>query len=378
MTYAIDSGFPLNDAPRYAKQIDGASLEYVGPGTHLIADGPFELQVSLGDMDLEDCFWVSIPYRLSLITIDGLLAEVFSDDQVKRAEFLAALDVRANPDLPDMYDALVGVIDQWRRGDCTLRYFVNHGPEVELSDRVSDHIGLRLSSDPNGGVRPLLDLVIEQRHDVLDRLADRGVDTDELVRWLKGLTLLYFIDKHGFLLSVNTLDASDRRLLSIADELAEKDLIGAADETGIHAITSEGRRTLGELIEETEAYIGQYEVFGDVSYDVDAGSVEFGTGRGDDLRIQVYESEGIDPVRAVYLLRLYDSTLDHYLDSWQERIHSNEFYDEILLPVLDSRRVYDELVGWIIESGYALNEERSEAADRGIARREVRRRIRPE
>ena len=350
----------------------------MGVGADLIADRPFELQVSMGDMDLEDCFWVSLSYQLADLTIGGLLDEVFSDDEANRAEFAASLDIKANPDLPDMYDALLGVVDQWRRGDCTLRFFANHGPEVELHNPVSNHFGLRRSTDPTGEVRPLLDLVVEQRYDVLDHLADRGVDTDELVRWLEGLTLLYFIDKHGFRLDVDASDEIDRRLLPIAGELAGKDLIGAADEAGIYAITHEGRRTLAQVIEETEAYIGQYDVFGDVSYDLEAGSVEFGTGRGDDLRVQVYESEGIDPVRAVFLLRLYDSTLDTYADSWRDRIHSREFYNELLLPVLDHGRVDDEFVGWIIESGYALNEERSEAADRRIARREVRRRIRPE
>ena len=329
-------------------------------------------------MDLEDSFWVSIPNRLVDLTIGGLLDEVFSDDEAKRAELTAALDVRANPDLPDMYDALLGVIDQWRRGDCTLRFFANHGPEVELSDPMSNHIGLRRYTDATGEVRPLLDLVVEQRHEVLDQLANRGVDTDELVQWLKGVTLLYFIDKHGFRLNVDASDEADRRLLPIAGDLAEQDLISAADEAGIYAITYEGRRMLGQIMEETETYIGQYDVFGDVTYDIEAGSAEFGTGRGEDLRVQVYESEGIDAVRAVFLLRLYDSTLDAYADSWRERIHSKEFYDEVLLPVLDHRRVDDEVVGWIIESGYALNEEWSEAADRRIARQEVRRRIRPE
>ena len=353
----------------------------MGAGVDLPAGGPFDLRVSLGDMDLEESFWISLPPRLDLpahLTIDGLLDEVFSDDEVKRAELAAALDVRANPDLPDMYDALLIVFDQWRRGDCTLRFFANHGPEVELSDLLSNHIGLRRSPDPIVEARPLLDLVIEQRFDVLDRLADGGVDADELVRWLQGLTLLYFIDKHGYRLDVDAPDEVDRRLLPVAGELAGKGLIAAGDEAGIYAVTREGRRFLGQVIEETEAYIGQYDVFGDVSYDIEAGTAEFGTGRGDDLRVQVYESEGIDPARAVFLLRLCDSTLDAYADSWRERIHSREFYDEVLLPVLDHGRVDDELVGWIIESGYALNEERSEAADRRIARQNIRRRIRPE
>ena len=350
----------------------------MGQGVDLPAGVPFGLQVSLGDMDLENSFWVSLPHRLTNLTVDRLLEEVFSDDEEMGAELAAALDVRANPDLPDMYDALQSVFDQWRRGDCSLWFYANHGPEIALSDPVSNHIGLRRSSDPSVDGRLLLDLVIEQSYDVLDHLADRDAETEDLVPWLKGLTLLYFMDKHGFRLGPDTSDEVDQSLLPIAGELAEQDLVSAADEAGTFAITIEGRRFLGQIIEETESYIDQYDVFSDVSYDMEAGSVEFGTGRGDDLRVQVYESEGIDPVRAVFLLCLYDSTLDTYVDSWRERIHSNEFYDEVLRPVLDHGRVVDELVDWIIESGYAMNEERSEAADRRMASQEVRRRIGPE
>ncbi len=94
--------------------------------------------------------------------------------------------------------------------------------------------------------------------------------------------------------------------------------------------------------------------------------------------MQVYGSEGVDPVRAVFLLLLYDSTLDAYSEKWQEAVHKEEFVNELLRPVLDHARVDDELIGLVIESGYAHSEELSEAAEERAFEQDVLRRVRSE
>ena len=84
------------------------------------------------------------------------------------------------------------------------------------------------------------------------------------------------------------------------------------DEPDPLVITPAGRRFIGALLSETEACIDRFDVFKDVLWDSDTGSAEFDTGYGEDLRVQIFIAEGLDPARTVFLLRLYDGTLDEF------------------------------------------------------------------
>ena len=46
-------------------------------------------------------------------------------------------------------------------------------------------------------------------------------------------------------------------------------------------------------------------------------------------------ADGLDPIRAVFLLRLYDGAFDHRLRDWQDAIEGEEFYEGILEPVVN-------------------------------------------
>ena len=130
------------------------------------------------------------------------------------------------------------------------------------------------------------------------------------------------------------------------------------------------------VLAETEAYIDQYDIFCDVFYDLETRSVRFGTGNGEDLRVQVYESEGIDPIRAVFLLRLYDGSLDGHPAEWTEKVTSEDVFDWMLSPVLDRSMLSEDDLEWIIEAGFAETEERAEEARRDEARRQMLGRVR--
>lgn len=366
---------PEDGPPRYSRELGGERLEYVGSVQSFQDDVPLEVQISLDDSGLEDAFRLTLPSHISRLTVGDMLNEVFSEDEAQQDDVLASMDLTANPDLPEIYEDLLDVFGQWRVGDCTLRLFANHGPEVDLFHPISDHLSLS-RTDTHAEARPLLDLVIERRYEVMARFEEDGGDAEALLEWLRGLILLYFIDKHDFGLSAGSEDDPDRQLLPIADGLRTRGLIVAAEESQQFEITSEGTTLLGQIISETEGYIDRYGVFDDVLYDLDVETVEFGTGLGEDLRVQVYQNEGVDSIRAVFLLRLYDSTLDSYSDSWRELIHEVEFIDEVLRPVLDHAQVDDELADWIIEAGLAHNEEAAEGARESASRREVLDRVR--
>ena len=335
----------------------------------------FELQITLGDMDMEDAFRAVLPPRMSQLTVRDLLDQVFSEDENTQTKFLSGLDIRSNPDLPEMYEELLDIFEEWRRGDCTVRIFASDGSELRQEDRVAEHLSIRRMAGETGAGDPALHLVVHQTYDVLGRFAKWGGADGELLKWLQRHTLLYFMDRHGFRLPEAPLDEPDLGLVPIAQDLASSDLVAASEESGVYEFTEGGARLVEQMIEEAEGYIDRFDLFCDVSFDPDSAEIEFGTGYGEDLRVQVYESEGVDPVRAVFLLRLYDSTLDAYLETWREEVHREEFFNDILRPVLDNVRVDDELVGHIIESGYAHVEEIAEEAAELAFREDARKRI---
>ena len=85
---------------------------------------------------------------------------------------------------------------------------------------------------------------------------------------------------------------------------------------------------------------------------------------GVDLRVEAFLAEGVDPVRAVFLLRLYDGTFDHRLRDWQAAIEDEEFYEGVLEPVVNRQSANPSEMELVIEGGLSLLEERQEQARR--------------
>jgi hypothetical protein len=363
----IDAG-PMQH-PRYTKRLQADTALEGEPGP----DGSIELQVTLGDMGLEDAFRVTLPPAYARLRLGELFDQVFREDAPQEARIRQGFNLKENPDLPEMYDALIEVFRDWRGGRCTLRFYVNHGPEMELSDEVGRHLVVRRPGGRGESPGGLLDLVIEQRYRALEYAVDRGFGegVQQLLEWLQARTLLYFMDRHGFSLEADPGPEVDRRLLPIALGLCELNIVAPSQEKGTFEITREGRRALADMIAEVESNITHYDVFGDVVYDRKTGTVEFDTGRGDDLRVQVYEVEGLDPVRTLFLHLLYDGSLDSLPTDWRDAIHDREFFEGLLSPVVDRDEIDADLMEQIIESGLAQVEEREEESNRAARRREL-------
>jgi len=322
-------------------------------------DSPLQLRVHLRGMRPEDALEVVLTAEHAALRIGELLEVVFPEDEEGRSHLVAMFDLRENPDLPEIYGALLEVLSRWRTGEHRLKFSLVDDTAVELCHPT---MGLLRTPEPQGPSHPsypVLNLEMEREFPILDHAVQGGYweDNATLMGWLQTLTLLYFLDKHEFRLSPNPSTGTDRRTLSLAEDLVEGRIILQSEETGYFQITADGRRFLGSQIAETENYIDRYDLFKDVAHDEEAGTVEFGGGRGEDLRVQIYINEGLDPVRTVFLLRLYDGSLDEFTNTWEGRIHDEGFYNEILEPVMDHHRVEDDLIGQIIESGFAYLEE---------------------
>ena len=319
---------------KYWKELADFSIEYNPSKAYYVKHRPFTLQVSLGEMDLEDAFWVELGPEYVDSRLGDFLDNVFSGHRKQQAKFRSLIDVKENPDLPDMYIALLEIFADWRSGKCSLYFFANQGPEIKLTDRLDDHLSLMQSPEHGIDETPLLDLVIDQKLDVLDYLADAGYlkRKQTTMEFMQANMLMYFFDKHEYKLSVKPID-------------------------------------------EMDTYIDLYDVFKDVFFDPDGGGLEFETGLGRDLRVQLYEYDGQDPVSVVFLLRLYDSTFDEASATWRDSIQSEQFFGEILSPIVNAERVDEAMVETILEAGYSFAEEQSDVTAEAESQDDLLRRI---
>ena len=312
----------------------------------------FDLELRLDGLPSDDALRIQVSAELTAMSVGDMLVELFGTEE---SPALTASELRDNPDLPDIHAQFVDLFDRWRDGTSTLRFYARDGAEIDPDELVSEVLS-------SGG----LSLAVRQTFEVLDWFASHGGDPAELLGWLRRSSLLYAVDKHEF----QVLEGSDGPLLSVALELQAEGLV-APNEASTFEITEAGREHLGAEIAETESYIDQYDIFSDVLYDLETQSARFGTGNGEDLRAQVYESEGIDPIRAVFLLRLYDGSLDGHPGDWTEKVMSEEILEELLAPVLDHPALAESDLEWLVEAGFAEQEERSEEARRLAARRQA-------
>lgn len=315
------------------------------------------LEIRLEGLHHDDVLRLEIIPGLAGLSVGDLLVEVFLEHE---ASPFAEAELRDNPDLPDFFQQFADLFERWREGVATLRLHRPGGEEIAPGAPVEDML-----------VEGRLNLVVRQTFEVLDWFAANGGDRAELVGWLRRSALLYAIDKHD----LAVIDEPDGVLRPVSRELQAEDAL-ETDESGSFRITGSGRQHLGAVLTETEAYIDQYDIFCDVLFDLETRSVRFGTGNGEDLRVPVYESEGIDPIRAVFLLRLYDGSLDGHPADWTEKVVSEEVFDWMLSPVLDRSMLSEDDLEWIIEAGFAETEERAEEARRDEARRQMLERVR--
>ena len=337
-------------------------------------------------MARDDCFVVDLPSEFAHSSVSDLLDLVFPDSEKKRQEIASRFDLRANPDLPDIYAVLLAVCEEWRDSRCALVASSDDGDTVRLDDPAT--VLLDHDTEPAS-----LSLHLEQEYRALDYAVRRGRwdSREELLEWLRSLTLIYFLDKHEVRLEFGRLQNSGPALARSTDLLRSQGLVSREDDgkedekesdqsepfqADRFVITPEGRRFIGGLLAETESYIDQYDHFQDALVDPDREGVEFGTGRGHDLRVQAFLADELDPIRTVFLLRLYDGTLDARLGDWTEVIEGEDFFDAVLEPAVNRDGVDLAAMEWVLESGQEWLDDRQEETRHQRQQREILRRAR--
>ena len=384
------------------------------------ATSEFALSIFLEGMDPEDDFQVVLPIGYARNSIGWLLDQVFPADEQGRNTIEAYLNVRANPDLPEIYAVMLQVTEEWRMGLCALSVSTGSDYKLDLADPASNHL-VSPSADgapadgptvgaPLVGALPCLDLRVAQEYSALEYAVSQGFwqSRDELLDWLRGLTVLYFMDKFEYDLPAPDPDSGQYPISGVA-RLQDENLVALCGDTGGFYITEDGRGLIGRLLAETESYIEQYDHFKDVDFDEDAGEVRFERSRGVDLRVQVFIAEGLDPIRTVFLLRLYDGAMDEFAPTWPALggfpallppsfprrretrpgagfagktgretglLDDEGFFDKFLEPAVNRYNVPEELIGRVIDAGYAYMEEQHEQARQLASEREIVGRVR--
>lgn len=131
-------------------------------------------------------------------------------------------------------------------------------------------------------------------------------------------------------------------IVDVTRELAElSEIIAWAEKEGLididvqkaaYKLTEKGKRVHESYIEEAQNLIKRYDIFVDVDVDSSSGEIHFDTNLGRDLRVAVYEMEGVDPYRARFLLGLNDGEWNA-LENWTELIGNEDWYREIFAPI---------------------------------------------
>jgi hypothetical protein len=109
------------------------------------------------------------------------------------------------------------------------------------------------------------------------------------------------------------------------EQLIEIDVKRAA-----YKLSPRGKDEQYQQLVEAQDLVKRFDIFGDVDMD-SSGKAHFDTGLGRDLRVAVYESEGVDPFRARLLIGLNDGEWAN--SDWPSVIMRADWYDRIFEPI---------------------------------------------
>jgi hypothetical protein len=120
-------------------------------------------------------------------------------------------------------------------------------------------------------------------------------------------------------------------LADLLPELERKELVDIDVKKASYKLTPAGKIEYDRYIAEAHDLIKRYDIFSDT--DVDASGVaRFDTGLGRDLRVAVFDYEGVDPFRARFLLGINDGEWNN-LSNWYECIADENWFANLFKPV---------------------------------------------
>lgn len=337
----------------YDKDVEGVLLDYMPSDIRDYDGTDFDLRVTLGDDPLDAAFWVTVPGSAEAFTLRQLIdTYLLGATKEDRERIRASLDTDANPDLPALWLAVRRAFDDVAKGKATMRVHINKGPaDVKLDEPVARHFSRAFSREHDFDYR-LIDLVLEVTDTPGITLTpeQRAVT----IRGFRALLLLYLMDRfrkdftfegHAFD-EVGVEPVADWMVTQGWLDLSAKQLGNTYK--GVYVRTDEGNRMLREAVRETDRLIQAYDQYADVT--IDEEPPRFRTGRGEDLRLHVYAAEGIDPLRAAFLMNLENGYYDAH---WQAVFKDEAWFNELLAVAGAACPISPQKLDRIIRAGRA-------------------------
>jgi hypothetical protein len=339
--------------PGYDKDAEGVMLDYMPSDIRDYDGTEFDLRVTLGDDPLDDAFWVTVPGTDESLALRQIIdTYLLGSSKEDRDRIRESLDTDANPDLPQLWLAVRRAFDDVAKGKATIRFHLNKGPaDIKLDEPAARHFS-RAYSQEHGFDYRLIDLVLE----VTD-IPGINLPPEQraaMIRGFRGLLLLYLMDrfKRDFTFEGQAFD--EVGVEQVADwmvtegwlDLSAKDI--GDTYKGVYIRKDEGNRILREAVRETDRLISTYDQFSDVT--VDEEPPRFRTGRGEDLRVHVYAAEGLDPLRAAFLMNLENGYFDA---NWQAVFKDEAWFNELLAVAGAASPVSPQKLERIIRAGKA-------------------------
>lgn len=311
----------------YRKKIKAGTFEeqfYKSMGFPPLDDNnnaPFILRITLGDMELLDGFYVSLPSEVENLYIEEAIRKYIINEKVKK-EVTEKISRISNLDLLDIYNILIDIYNDADIGKIKIIYHINNGESyIEPTDPVSLH--QKICKSETGLQYKLLDIVL----DIYEPIGIFSEMTEEqrenMLEEFRGIFILYLMDKFGY--------------------------------NEEYSITPKGYDYLNRILAEAEFYIGNYDIFGD-AYIKSSGEVVFNTGYGENLIVPVFKKEEIEPYRAIFIITMYLGNMD-WLASDPILLFSEDTFQDIFHLIPSSPKVEEEILDVILNEGKSRLEE---------------------
>ena len=310
----------------------------------------FILQVHLAGPSDENDFEMVIALAQRNLSVADLINYLWPPCEGPYSE--SDFDEGKNPDSGEIYRLCGRAISDSRSQKCSISFKTGMGA-IGHTDTIDAHIH-------NG----ILNLIVNYQYTPFQYAVARSYyeTCKKIIDSLQTQLMIHYLDRYNHILSNLAGDESHSGLFATANRLVEDDLLEYGGGQEGYQITEAGYRAMEVQAADTEMMIERYDIFADVDIDEETSETAFGLARGLDIRVQVYEAEGIDPIRAVFSRMLYDSGVGRETDlKLIGALCDEEFFSKSIEPVVNRDEVAATILDDVINEGLTLIEEDMEA-----------------
>ena len=308
------------------------------------------LKITLGNMSEEEGFLCDLTNFSTDNTIASLIEYICDSDWSPSKN-----DLALNPDLEEMHIELISIFCDSIEGKSSLN-FLSQGNEINTSDKIMTLAKTipNYNADSDNKQALLLDIVLEQKFTPLDYSVKLGYwnSVQKFVHVLEEQSILFTLVNQD--ISTTKIKTLGKTVQSTINRLNQQGLINE-----LYQLTQKGRSACKAIIERSTKLDNEYIIFADVKFDPMAKIVEFNTGDGEDIRTQVYQEEGLDPVLTFFEIHLIED-ISKWFTSWANSQNSKNFFNQLLNTSVIYKPLESKTLKFIIEKGLAnLDENRA-------------------